>query len=72
MIVDRVLSTSFIAALPAAERERVAARVRVLIAETPALRGRDHVAFPYQLAVYAAPQAGLRCRQDFAPLGRPL
>lgn len=54
VIVDRVLSTSFIAALPAKEREHVAARVRALIAGTPALRGRDHVAFPYRLAVYAA------------------
>ncbi len=48
VIVDRVLSTSFIAALDAAERERVAARVRALIAATPALAGRAEVAFPYE------------------------
>jgi SAM-dependent methyltransferase len=52
VIVDRALSTSFIAALGAAERERVAARVRALIAATPALAGRAKVAFPYETRAF--------------------
>jgi hypothetical protein len=47
VIVDRVLSTSFIAALPAAERERVAAQVQQLIATTSALAGKAEVTMPY-------------------------
>lgn len=53
VIVDRVLSTSFIAALPSAQRDLVAARVRGLIAATPALAGRREVAFPYETRAYA-------------------
>ena len=53
VIVDRVMSTSFIAALPGDERARVAARVRALIAATPALAGRAEVAFPYQTHAYS-------------------
>ena len=56
VIVDRVLSTSFIAALPADERARVAERVRALIAATPALAGRAEVAFPYETRAF-------RCRR---------
>jgi hypothetical protein len=48
-----VLSTSFIAALPDDERARFAARVRALIAATPALAGRAEVAFPYQTHAYS-------------------
>ena len=47
-----MLSTSFIAALRAAERETVAAEVRKLIAATPALAGRAEVAFPYQTRAF--------------------
>ena len=47
VIVDRVLSTSFIAALEPPERARVEEAVRALIAATPALAGRERVAFPY-------------------------
>jgi SAM-dependent methyltransferase len=53
VIVDRVLSTSFIAALPSAQRDSVAARVRALIAATPTLAGREEVAFPYETRAYA-------------------
>jgi SAM-dependent methyltransferase len=53
VVVDRVLSTSFIAALPTAERERVAQRLRALIAATPALAGREEVAYPYETRAYA-------------------
>jgi SAM-dependent methyltransferase len=47
VVVDRVKSISFIAALPAADRERVAAAVRDLIRTTPSLAGRSEVTFPY-------------------------
>ncbi len=53
VIVDRVLSTSFIAALPDDERARFAERVRALIGATPALAGRAEVAFPYQTHAYS-------------------
>jgi SAM-dependent methyltransferase len=53
VIVDRVLSVSFIAALPAAEQERVAAQVRELILHTPELAGKESVAFPYDTAAFS-------------------
>jgi SAM-dependent methyltransferase len=53
VIVDRVLSTSFIAGLERAEREGVAAQVRALIAATPALAGLSEVAYPYETRVYS-------------------
>lgn len=52
VIVDRVASVSFIAALPTAERERVLDQVRELIAATPALADAKAVAFPYVTRVY--------------------
>ncbi len=52
VILDRTLSVSFIAALPEAERARVAQDVRDLIARTPDLAGRDEVTFPYRTQVY--------------------
>jgi SAM-dependent methyltransferase len=53
VIVDRTLSISFIAALPAEEREAVATEVRALIAATPDLASRDTVAFPYDTAAFS-------------------
>jgi SAM-dependent methyltransferase len=47
VILDRVASTSFIAALPAPQREQVLADVRHLIETTPSLAGRPEVTFPY-------------------------
>lgn len=47
VIVARVHSTSFIAALPADERAQVDAQLRALIAAEPTLRGRDTVTVPY-------------------------
>lgn len=47
VIVDRVLSTSFIAALEPAERAEVEDAVRALIAATPELAGRERVIYPY-------------------------
>ncbi|GJD52262.1 putative methyltransferase [Methylobacterium crusticola] len=52
VIVDRVLSVSFIAALPEAERARVAGQVRALIARTPDLAGRAEVTFPYRTTAF--------------------
>jgi SAM-dependent methyltransferase len=47
VIVDRVLSTSFIAALEPVERGKVEDAVRALIAGAPELAGRDRVISPY-------------------------
>ena len=52
VIVDRSLSVSFIAALPADERDRVEARLRALVDGHPDLRGRETVAFPYRTHAY--------------------
>ncbi len=52
VIVARVMSISFIAALPDDTRDDVAEAVRALIARYPALRGRDAVTFPYLTAAY--------------------
>jgi SAM-dependent methyltransferase len=52
VIVDRTLSTSYIAALPPAEQVAVAGQVRALIAETPELAGKAEVTFPYVTAMY--------------------
>jgi SAM-dependent methyltransferase len=52
VIVDRVASVSFIAALPTPTRERVLDQVRMLIAATPALAGAETVGFPYVTRVY--------------------
>lgn len=54
VIVNRVLSTSFIAALPAAGRDAVAAQVRQLIDDEPELAGRKIVAMPYRTMAYVA------------------
>ena len=48
VIVGRTLSTSFIAALPEAERARLRAELQALIARHPALRGQAVVRYPYQ------------------------
>lgn len=54
VIVDRVLSVSFMASLPADERERAAMRVRDVIARYPELAGRTEVTFPYATFAYSA------------------
>ena len=53
VIVDRVLSISFISALPKEEQQSVAARVRELIARTPELAGESVVTFPYVTAAFS-------------------
>jgi len=47
VIVDRSLSVSFIANLPAADKAEVERRLLELVAESPELRGRETVAVPY-------------------------
>jgi SAM-dependent methyltransferase len=48
VIVDRILSVSFMAALPPEEQERVKAEIREVIATSPELAGRPKVTFPYE------------------------
>lgn len=52
VIVDRFLSVSFIAALPADERAVVEGRLRRLIAEEPTLARRETIAFPYETVAF--------------------
>jgi SAM-dependent methyltransferase len=52
VIVRRVLSMSFISALPVEERNQVEARLRALIAAEPELRGHATVAVPYRTFAY--------------------
>jgi SAM-dependent methyltransferase len=52
VIVDRIASISFIAALEDAERQRLLTHVRELIATTPSLAGRSEVTFPYVTMAY--------------------
>ncbi len=52
VIVERVASVSFIAALDDDTRQRVLDEVRALIASTPELAGRLSVAMPYSTRAY--------------------
>jgi SAM-dependent methyltransferase len=52
VVIDRFLSVSFIAALPAPQKTIVEERLRALVAEHPQLRGREVVAFPYRTEAY--------------------
>lgn len=47
VIIDRALSTSFIAALPAAQRGDVERELRQLIEATPELKGQAEITMPY-------------------------
>ncbi len=58
IIVERAMSVSFIAALPADEQARVADEVRALIAASPSLAGRATVAFPYVTHAHACRKVG--------------
>lgn len=53
VIVDRTLSISFIAALPADQKAAVAQALRSLIAATPALASAQEVTAPYDTAMFA-------------------
>ena len=54
VIIDRVLSISFIAALPDAEKAKVRARLDELIATHPALRAQARVRFPYTTRAFVS------------------
>jgi SAM-dependent methyltransferase len=58
VIVDHILSISFIAALPPSEREQVAMRVRGLIAATPELAGKREIALPYETHAFSCGKLG--------------
>jgi hypothetical protein len=49
VIVERMLSVSFIAALRPDEQDRVASQIRKLIAATPELSGKSTVSFHTRL-----------------------
>jgi SAM-dependent methyltransferase len=48
VIIDRILSVSFMAALPPAEQEVVTSRLRDVIAAYPEIAGKAQVTFPYK------------------------
>ncbi|WP_066741336.1 class I SAM-dependent methyltransferase [Cupriavidus sp. D384] len=52
VIVDRVMSVSFIASLPQSEQDAVRARLHAVIDADPALRGHGEVSFPYSTEAY--------------------
>jgi SAM-dependent methyltransferase len=57
VIIDRVLSTSFIAALPADEQAKVRAQLEDLIATHPSRRGQAEVRVPYATRAFACVRA---------------
>lgn len=54
VFMDRVLSISLVARLPAAERRRVANELRELLSRDPGTRGRRLLSMPYLTEVYWA------------------
>jgi SAM-dependent methyltransferase len=52
VIMDRILSVSFIAALPPAEKAKVSAQLQKLIQTHPSLCGHETIEFPYQTQAY--------------------
>jgi SAM-dependent methyltransferase len=51
-VIDRVASISFIAALPAADREQFLEEILTLIREHPATRGKAEIDIPYRTDVF--------------------
>jgi len=78
-MVDRVASISYVAAMPAARRERVLDEVRELLATDPDTAGKDIVDLPYRAHVYwtrptvapAGPSAGVVMSVNTSPGGVP-
>jgi SAM-dependent methyltransferase len=54
VLVARVMSVSFVAALPPARRATIEAELRRLVADEPSLAGRDTIVFPYSTEAYHA------------------
>jgi len=52
VIINRILSVSFIAALSLQDRQRVRRQIESLINSTPGLANKSHVAFPYTTRTY--------------------
>ncbi|MCO7518208.1 MULTISPECIES: class I SAM-dependent methyltransferase [unclassified Pseudomonas] len=52
VILERLRSVSFIAALPQAEQDQLMGQLQALIDSHPDLKGREHIAFPYQTQAY--------------------
>ena len=71
VIVERVMSVSFIAALPQSEQDAVRARLHDLIATDPALRGRDVVSAPYSTEAYCCERQRAPQRRKPAPRPKP-
>jgi hypothetical protein len=57
-IVDRALSTSFVAALPGGEQDLIRQQVAAIIDRDPMLAGRDVIAFPYVTELYLFAKQG--------------
>ena len=53
VVLRRTLSVSFIAGLPAEQRDEVERDIRAFIARTPELAGGGEIAFPYETSMYA-------------------
>ncbi|MEG6508009.1 methyltransferase domain-containing protein [Methyloligella sp. 2.7D] len=58
VILGRLLSTSYIAALPEAERREVAARIEAVIAGDPTLAGKAVVQMPYETLAACCTKSG--------------
>jgi SAM-dependent methyltransferase len=58
VIINRVRSTSFIAALPADEEAKVVTQVRALIASEPSLAAQAVVTVPYTTAAFSSEKTG--------------
>ncbi|KJK21849.1 SAM-dependent methyltransferase [Burkholderiaceae bacterium 16] len=58
VVVDRVMSVSFIASLPPAQQDAVRARLQAVIDGSPALAGKPSVAFPYRTEAYSCQRLG--------------
>lgn len=58
VIINRLRSVSFIAALPAEEEAKVAAKIRALIDATPELSGQDEISVPYSTVAYWTEKIG--------------
>ncbi len=53
VIIDRIFSVSFIAALGEAEQKKVNSEMRQLIAASPELAGKSSVSFPYETVAFS-------------------
>ena len=60
VIVERILSVSFIAALPMREQTKVERQLHVLIAATPELSGKREVTLPYATIAVRIEKTGAR------------